>query len=316
MSIDNFSNSSPAILDLVEKLTGVRMHNHAIDLCDTEATSAVLAQYPGIQGIIHFAAYKAVGESVEHPVRYFRNNLNSLINIAAAARDHNVPCLVYSSSCTVYGNPEQLPVREDSPLKPAESPYGRTKQMGEQILHDIFLGLGTQVISLRYFNPAGAHPSGAIGEAPSNPALNLVPVITETAAELREALTVFGDDYPTRDGTCIRDYVHVMDLARAHTLALEACMAGTTLTRPVDYFNLGIGEGVTVLEAIHAFEKVSGTKLNYHIGPRRDGDIPATYADYAKAKALFGWTPRYGIDEIMATAWVWEQKRTEALSRQ
>lgn len=308
VSIDNFSNSSPSILNHIAKITGVQVENYAIDLCDEKATADVFAQHPDIAVVIHFAAYKAVGESVIKPVQYFRNNLNSTLNIAEQVRLHNIPCLVYSSSCTVYGDPDKLPVDEHTPLKDATSPYGRTKQMGEQILHDVFLNQSTQVISLRYFNPAGAHPSGDIGEAPSNPALNLVPIITETAAGLRDELIVFGNDYPTRDGTCVRDYIHVMDLARAHTRAFEV-VGKIFMQKPVEYINLGIGEGVTVMEAVQAFEKVSGKKLRYRIGPRRPGDVVATYADNTRAKEMLGWEPRYGIEEIMRTAWQWELRR-------
>lgn len=308
VSIDNFSNSDPSVLDGIKRITGVPVLNYAVDLCDRQATAEVFDAHQDLAGVIHFAAYKAVGESVAEPIRYFRNNLNSLLNVAEEVRKRAIPCLVYSSSCTVYGNPDTLPVDESTPLKDATSPYGRTKQMGEQILHDTFLDQPTQIVSLRYFNPAGAHPSAEIGEAPTNIALNLVPVITETAAGRREEVLVFGDDYPTRDGTCIRDYVHVMDLARAHTLAFEAANK-LSLIKPVEYINLGIGEGVTVLEAIHAFEKVSGQKLNYRITSRRPGDVVAIYADYARAKELLGWLPKYDIDEIMRTAWLWEQRR-------
>ncbi|HLF63470.1 MAG TPA: UDP-glucose 4-epimerase GalE [Saprospiraceae bacterium] len=308
ISIDDFSNSDRSVLARIAKITGIYVQNYPIDLCDQKATAEVFKAHRDLAGIIHFAAFKAVGESVAEPVRYFRNNLNSLLNVAEETRRHAIPCFVYSSSCTVYGNPDKLPVNEHTPLKKATSPYGRTKQMGEEILHDVFLNQQTQVISLRYFNPAGAHPSGDIGEAPSNPAQNLVPIITETAAGLRKEVVVYGADYPTRDGTCIRDYIHVMDLARAHTLAFETSDKNE-MTKPVEYVNLGIGEGVTVLEAIQAFQKVSGEKLNYRIGARRPGDVIAIYADYSKARELLGWEPKYGVEEIMKTAWVWEMRR-------
>ena len=308
ISIDNFSNSDPSILKRITDVTGVEVLNYPVDLCDASATAHIFETHRDLAGVIHFAAFKAVGESVEQPVRYFRNNLNSLLNVAEAVRAHGIPCFVYSSSCTVYGNPEKLPVDEKTPLQEATSPYGRTKQMGEQILHDVFLNQDTQVLSLRYFNPAGAHPSAKIGEAPGNTAQNLVPVITETAAGIRPELVVYGDDYPTRDGTCVRDYIHIMDLARAHTLAFEAA-GSKPLDRPVEYINLGIGEGVTVLEAIHAFEKVSGQKLNYRIGPRRQGDVIAIYANYARAKHILGWQPQYNIEDIMRSAWQWELNR-------
>jgi len=308
ISADNFLNSDLTVLDRIEDITGVRVQNYSGDLCDDKASARIFEEHPDLFGIIHFAALKAVGESVEQPVRYFHNNLISLLNVAAGARKHGTACFVYSSSCTVYGQPDKLPVNEQTPLKEATSPYGRTKQMGEQMLHDIFLNQSTQVISLRYFNPAGAHPSGKLGEAPSNPALNLVPVITETAIGMRDELVINGDDYDTRDGTNVRDYIHVMDLAHAHTLALN--IAGhPDLDKPVEYLNLGIGEGITVLEAVKAFERVSGQKLNYRIGPRRPGDVPAIYADPARAASVLGWGPRYNIDEIMDSAWVWEQNR-------
>jgi UDP-glucose 4-epimerase len=289
ISVDNLSNSSASVLDNIADITGVRIKNYAADLCDADATAQIFEAHPDIQGIIHFAAFKAVGESVEQPAKYFRNNLMSLLNIAEGARTHQIPSLVYSSSCTVYGDPDVLPVDENTPLKDATSPYGRTKQMGEQILHDLFLNQPTQVISLRYFNPAGAHISGKLGEAPSNPALNLVPIITETAIGLRDELVINGDDYETRDGTNIRDYIHVMDLAHAHTRALETSSA-SNLQKPVEYINLGIGEGVTVLEAVQAFERVSGQQLNYRIGPRRPGDVPAIYANPGKGLGLAGGT--------------------------
>jgi UDP-glucose 4-epimerase len=308
ISVDNFSNSSASVLDNIADITGERVKNYATDLCDAEATAQIFWAHPDIEGIIHFAAFKAVGESVEQPARYFRNNLMSLLNVAENAKGHEILSLVYSSSCTVYGDPDTLPVDENTPLKDATSPYGRTKQMGEQILHDLFLNQPTQVISLRYFNPAGAHLSGKLGEAPSNPALNLVPIITETAIGLRKELVINGNDYDTRDGTNIRDYIHVMDLAHAHTLALEAA-SGSDLEKPVEYLNLGIGEGVTVLEAVQAFERVSGQQLNYRIGPRRPGDVPAIYANPGKATSVLGWSPQYGIDDIMRSAWVWEQNR-------
>ncbi len=313
VSIDNLSNSDLNVIGQIEKITGVHVENLNIDLCDVEAVAIAFDKHPDIVGVIHFAAYKAVGESVEHPLMYYRNNLVSLINVIQEVKSRGIPCMVYSSSCTVYGVPDKLPVTELTPLKPAESPYGQTKQMGEQILLDALKGSKTQGVSLRYFNPAGAHPTGLMGESPVNVALNLVPVITETAAGLRDEVVVFGDDYETRDGTCVRDYVHVMDIARAHKLALEAAMAGK-LASPVETINMGIGQGVTVMEAILAFQKTSGVDLNYHIGPARPGDVPAIYADYSKAASLLGWEPKFTIDDIMKTAWVWELKRRKQLT--
>ncbi|MDX1407725.1 MAG: UDP-glucose 4-epimerase GalE [Saprospiraceae bacterium] len=308
ISVDNFSNSSPKTLDRIHRITGTRVGNHDVDLCDRKATEDIFAAHPDIAAIIHFAAHKAVGESVQMPFKYFRNNLMSLINVAECARKYAVPCFVYSSSCTVYGIPDDLPVTEATPVKPAESPYGRTKQMGEQILEDGFRETSTRAIALRYFNPAGAHPSGEMGESPLAVGANLVPAITETAIGLRPVIEVFGDDYDTRDGTCIRDYIHIMDLARAHRLAMETSWEGK-LTAGIEYLNLGIGEGVTVLEAIKAFEAVSGKALNYRITDRRPGDVPAIYSDYSRARNVLGWEPEFTIQDIMRTAWAWEQRR-------
>lgn len=309
ISIDNLSNSEADVVDRIHAVTGQRMKNYAIDLCDGDAVSKVFDENPGIQGVIHFAAYKAVGESVEKPLDYYENNLVSLINVLKEVTKRAVPCFVYSSSCTVYGIPEKLPVTEQTPLQPAASPYGQTKQTGEIIMRDALRRFPeVQGVALRYFNPAGAHPSAKMGESARNVALNLVPVITETAFGLREETVVFGDDYDTRDGTCIRDYVHVMDIAHAHQLALEKALEGV-MEHPVDYINMGIGEGVTVMEAIKAFERCSGQSLNYRIGPRRPGDVPKIYADYTKARDLLGWEPEYNIDDIMRTAWEWEKVR-------
>jgi len=310
VSIDNLVNSSEEVLDGIFKITGKRVKNYAVDLCDWNATQQVFSAHPDFAGIIHFAALKSVGESVEQPLRYFRNNIIGLLNLLELAQKFEVPHFIFSSSCSVYGNSTALPVMEDTPFEEAQSPYGRTKQMGEQIIRDFSASTPTmRYILLRYFNPAGAHPSALIGEAPANPANNLVPVITETAIGKRLELVVFGDDYPTRDGSCIRDYIHIMDLAGAHTLSLQYLLNGRQ--RQVrDVFNLGIGEGVTVLEAVHAFERATGQKLNFRIGPRRPGDVVAVYADNKKAASLLGWRPRYGIDEIMRTAWEWEKARS------
>lgn len=308
VSIDNLSNSDLGVVDQIQEITGVRIENFAIDLCDGPAVKSVFDKHPDFTGVIHFAAFKAVGESVDQPLRYYRNNLVSLINVVEEVKAREIPCLVYSSSCTVYGIPDKLPVTEQTPLQPAESPYGQTKQMGEQILRDALRDSKTQGVALRYFNPAGAHPSALMGESPVNLALNLVPVITETAAGLRDEVVVFGDKYDTRDGTCIRDYIHVMDVARAHQLALEAAIAGK-LEAPVENINMGIGQGVTVMETIKAFQRTTGADLNFRIGPARPGDVPAIYADHSRATELLGWEPQYTIDDIMKTAWDWELKR-------
>ncbi|MEI2640732.1 MAG: UDP-glucose 4-epimerase GalE [Microthrixaceae bacterium] len=271
ISIDNLVNSSEDVLEGIYQITGKRVKNYAVDLCDWDATMQVFSAHPDFAGIIHFAALKSVGESVEQPLRYFRNNLDGLLNLLEFAREFEVPHFIFSSSCSVYGNTNALPVMEDTPFEEAQSPYARTKQMGEQIIRDFSVVTPhMRYILLRYFNPAGAHESALIGEAPSNPANNLVPVITETATGKRPELLVFGDDYPTRDGSCIRDYIHIMDLANAHTRSLQYLMENRQ-RETCDVFNLGIGEGVSVLEAIHAFERVSGQKLNYRIGPRRPG---------------------------------------------
>ena len=308
ISIDNGCNSDPSILEKVGMITNSFIGHYPIDLCHTDKLEKVFQEHEFV-GIIHFAALKAVGESVEKPLLYFQNNLNSTLNIIQMALKYKVKNLIFSSSCTVYGNADQIPVTEETPMKEAESPYGRTKQMGEQMITDIYKHTDHKAILLRYFNPAGAHISGILGEAPSTPAQNLVPVITETAIGKRNKMMVFGSDYDTRDGSCIRDYIHIMDLARAHTLALEYLM-DKKQEQPVDIYNLGIGEGVTVLEAIKAFEKVSGNQLNYEVGPRRAGDVIAIYANYAKAKANLGWSPQYGIEDIMSTAWEWEKYRS------
>jgi len=306
VSVDNFHNSRSTALDGVEAITGVRVKNYAIDLADADATSKLFAQEQ-FDGAIHFAAYKLVGESVQQPLAYFRNNLNSLMNVLDGLRQQGSSNLVFSSSCSVYGNATELPVTEQTPRKEAESPYALTKQMGEDVIAAFCKANPYfQSILLRYFNPAGAHASAKLGEDPSNPPSNLVPVITATAAGKRDKMTVFGDDYDTRDGSCVRDYIHVMDLAHAHTLALKYLL-GDRLHKNPELFNLGIGEGLTVLEVIKAFEEVSGEKLNYEIGPRRPGDVVAVYADRTRAATELGWTPQRGVEEIMATAWAWEK---------
>jgi len=308
ISIDNHMNSFSEAITAAEGLTGKTIKNYAVDLCDEAAVANVFAENTDIKSIIHFAALKAVGESVEKPVLYFRNNMNSLLNVMEQVKKYRIPNFIFSSSCTVYGQATDLPVTEDTEMKDAESPYGRTKQLGEYMLRDFARIWGTNVISLRYFNPAGAHHSGMMGEAPRVQALNLVPVITETAIGKREKCMVFGDDYDTRDGSCVRDYIHIEDLASAHTAAVDYLTARKN-DETYEVYNLGIGDGVTVLEAIKAFERVSGVKLNYEIGPRRPGDVVAIYSNYKKANERLGWSPKYGIDEIMKTSWDWEQSR-------
>lgn len=309
VSVDNLSNSSESVLNGIEAITGKRVKNYNIDLCWEEATHQLFEDHPDIEGVIHFAALKLVGESVQQPIRYFRNNLNSLLNLLDCMARHGTPHLIFSSSCSVYGNTTDLPVTEDTPLQEAESPYARTKQMGEQIIRDFArVHPAHKSILLRYFNPAGAHESALIGEAPTNPASNLVPVITETAIGKRREMIVFGDDYDTRDGSCIRDYIHVMDLANAHTKALQYLQKGKN-TDNLEVFNLGIGEGVTVLEAINAFMMVTAQPLAYRLGERRPGDVVAIYANNDRAARRLGWEPKRDIRDIMRTAWEWEKRR-------
>lgn len=312
ISVDNGMNSDISVLKAIQELTDVEVINYKFDLCDFDASEQIFKDHPDITGIIHFAALKAVGESVEKPLLYYKNNLESLINILSLAIKYSVKGFIFSSSCTVYGDAPQSPVDENTPWQEAASPYGRTKQMGEDIIRDTLKTTQLKGILLRYFNPAGAHPSGKMGESPINPPQNLVPVITETAIGRRRQMTVFGTDYPTRDGSCIRDYIHIMDLARAHTLAMQYIFANKQLS-DCEVFNVGIGNGLTVLEIIKAFKKVTGEQLNYTLGDRRPGDVVAIFSDYTKAKTLLGWMPRYTVDDIMSTAWNWEQYRTKNL---
>ena len=308
-SIDNYSNSSPETLDQIEAITGQRIVNYNVDLRDKNALDDVLKKESPVDGLIHFAALKAVGESVNMPIEYYDNNINGLLNILEVQKKFKIPYHIFSSSCSIYGNAEELPVTEQTPIRDAESPYARTKQMSEDIIRDFTVAeKDFQFVLLRYFNPAGAHESGLIGESPINPPANLVPVITETAYGLRNVMTVFGDDYDTRDGSCVRDYIHVMDLARAHTLCLNY-LVNKNSENQVEIFNVGTGDGVTVLEAIEAFEASTDKKLNYTIGPRRPGDVIAVYADNKKAMKNLGWNPTRTIRDIMRTAWVWEVNR-------
>lgn len=312
--VDNNSRSNLRLLEGAEKILGKKIKNYKVDLCNYDETYAVLQENPDIDGVIHFAAYKAVGESVEKPLLYFENNLVSLMNLLKCVQEFQIPHFVFSSSCTVYGNPDKVPVTEETPPKPAESPYGYTKQMGEQIVSETVKSFSTNAILLRYFNPVGAHPSILIGELPLGKPQNLVPAITQTAIGKLPQMTVFGNDYDTRDGSCVRDFIHVSDLAHAHTLAIDYLTEGRNSSR-CEVFNLGTGNGVTVLEAITTFEKVSGQKLNYKIGPRRAGDVIATYANNDKARTKLGWEPKYSLEDMMDTAWKWELsvKRDESL---
>ncbi len=308
VTVDNHSNAYEAAVDHINKITGQDVSHYKIDLRDAEATYRIFEEHADITAIIHFAALKAVGESTEQPLAYFDNNMKSLINVLNGGQQAGVRNFIFSSSCTVYGQATDLPVTEETEMKEAESPYGRTKQLGEYMLKDIAQFTDMRVISLRYFNPAGAHQSGLLGESSKKIALNLVPVITETAAGKRHECVIFGDDYDTRDGSCVRDYIHVEDLAHAHTCAVNY-LDNEKNQEPYEVFNLGIGDGVTVLEAIKAFEEVSGEKLNYRIGPRRPGDVIAIYSNYKRAKKYLGWEPKYDIADIMRTAWYWENHR-------
>ncbi len=309
VSVDNNVNSFPHVMEEVERIIGKKVQNYTLDLCDFEATKQIFEDHPDISGVIHFAALKSVNESVTEPLEYFRNNLNSLINMLECCKQYDVKGFIFSSSCSVYGNAKELPVTEETPFEEAESPYARTKQIGEQIVQDFAANNpNTSTIMLRYFNPAGAHETALIGEQAKKTAWNLVPVITETAIGKRENMVVFGDDYDTRDGSCVRDYIHVMDISNAHTKAVQY-LFGDKNSSNYEIFNLGTGEGVTVIEAIKAFEKVSNKKLNYTIAPRREGDVVAIYANNDKAMNLLGWSPVRGIEDIMRTAWKWEEKR-------
>jgi UDP-glucose 4-epimerase len=306
ISADNLSRASDNSLLGIERITGKKIKNYKVDLTDKAATENIFIENPTIIGIIHFAAFKAVGESVEKPLDYYDNNLFSLVHLLQMAVKYNAKHFIFSSSCTVYGNPESIPVTESTPLQTAASPYGATKQMGETIVRDTAFTYPLSTILLRYFNPVGAHPSTAIGELPIGRPQNLVPAITQTAIGKLPTMQVHGADYDTRDGSCIRDYIHVCDIAHAHTLALQYSIKNNS-EKSCDVFNLGTGNGITVLEAIKAFEKVSGVKLNYEVGPRRAGDIVAIYANNDKAVNELGWKCKYGLDEMMLTAWQWEQ---------
>ncbi|MFP5042223.1 UDP-glucose 4-epimerase GalE [Parasediminibacterium sp. JCM 36343] len=305
VSVDNNSRSSIGSIGGIEKITGVKVKNYTLDLKDYDATRSIFLENTDITGIIHFAAYKAVGESVEKPLFYYENNMFSLINLLKCVEEFKVPYFVFSSSCTVYGNPDSIPVNEKTPTKKAESPYGATKQMGEVVIEDFFKNANGASILLRYFNPVGAHPTTFIGELPIGRPMNLVPAITQTAIGKLPKMMVYGSDYPTRDGSCLRDYIHVCDIAHAHTLALQYLIDQKNVSK-CDVFNLGSGNGITVLEAIKTFEAVSGVKLNYEIGPRRSGDVVAIYADNKLAVEGLGWELKYTLEDMMRTAWEWE----------
>ena len=303
--VDNLSNSISRIVEQIEKVSGKRQVFYHADLCNLAEVQRIFEEHPDIKGVVHFAAYKAVGESVAQPLKYYHNNLVSLMNLLQVMGEHNVEAFVFSSSCTVYGQPAALPVTEDSPIQTAFSPYGNTKQISEEILSDTVAASALRVISLRYFNPIGAHPSGLIGELPLGIPNNLVPIITQTAAGLRPSFMVYGNDYNTPDGTCIRDYIHVVDLANAHVVSIDRVLVHKMKT-PFEVFNLGTGKGTSVLEALEAFERVSGQKLNYAIAGRREGDVEQVWADTSRANRVLGWKSTKDLDEMMASAWQWE----------
>ena len=305
--VDDLSNSSIEVLDGITAITGKKPHFEKMDLRDKTSVQQLFAAHSDIVGVIHFAASKAVGESVENPLLYYENNINALVYLLQELQKKEEACFIFSSSCTVYGQAEKMPITEDAPIQPALSPYGNTKQIGEEIVRDVANVTNISAILLRYFNPVGAHASANIGELPIGVPQNLVPFITQTAIGLRQQLSVFGDDYPTPDGTCIRDYIHVVDLAKAHVTALKRLIAKKNAEK-VEVFNLGTGKGNSVLEVINAFEKVSGQKLNYKIVGRRAGDITEAYADTSKANDVLGWKAELGVEDALASAWKWEQK--------
>jgi UDP-glucose 4-epimerase len=305
--IDDLSNSNMGVLDGIEKITGTRPAFFKIDLTDPDAVKHFFEENTGFDGVIHFAAFKAVGESVLNPLKYYKNNLFSLVNLLENMRLNEIRNLVFSSSCTVYGQPDVLPVTENSAIQKAESPYGSTKIISEQIIEDAVKAGLLNAISLRYFNPIGAHPSALIGELPIGTPNNLIPVVTQTAIGKREKVIVYGDDYDTPDGSCIRDYIHVIDLAKAHVVALRR-MISQNQKSEYEIFNVGTGTGYSVLEVLHTFEKVAALKLNFEIGPRRPGDITKIYADTTYANKELGWKAEENLESMIHSAWEWEKK--------
>jgi UDP-glucose 4-epimerase len=306
---DNFSNSRKEVLVSIEKITGQKLIFVEADVCDKESVRKIFKEH-SIAATIHFAAYKAVGESVEQPLKYYRNNIISLINLLEIYTELKLDNFVFSSSCSVYGETKELPVSETTPLSKAESPYGNTKQICEEIMSDTLKVSGFNGIALRYFNPAGAHSSALIGEYPWQPPSNLIPVITQTAIGKREATTVFGSDYETKDGTCVRDYIHVVDIAKAHISAIELLIKKKNPSN-FEIYNLGSGNGNTVLEVIQTFERVTGQKLNYKLGPRRAGDVEKVYADTTKAGKGLNWKTELSLEDIVRSAWAWENHINE-----
>lgn len=310
--VDNLSNSKIEVLDGIEKITGKRPAFEQVDLRDKEATAKVFEKYTDIEGIIHFAASKAVGESVEKPLLYYRNNIISLVNLLELMPQHNVKGIIFSSSCTVYGQPteENLPVTEEAPIQKALSPYGNTKQINEEIIQDyVHSGAPIKSIILRYFNPIGAHPSALIGELPNGVPMNLIPFVTQTGMGIRKELKIFGNDYNTPDGTCIRDYIYVVDLAKAHVAAMARVLDKET--EPIEVFNIGTGTGWSTLEVVEGFERATGVKLNWKFAPRREGDIEKVWGNVDKANKVLGWKADTPIDDVLLSAWKWQLKLRE-----
>lgn len=305
--IDDLSNTRIEVLDGITAITKIRPEFVQIDLKEKEQLASFFEEY-SIDGVIHFAASKAVGESVEKPLKYYENNISTLVYLLNNMAEHKVPHLIFSSSCTVYGQADELPITENAPVKKAESPYGNTKQIGEEIIEDVTKVENLNAIALRYFNPIGAHESVEIGELPLGVPQNLIPYVTQTAAGIREVLSVFGDDYPTPDGTAVRDYIHVVDLAKAHIVALERLLAGRNKSK-MEYFNLGTGTGSSVLDVINAFKKANDIDVKYKIVSRREGDITAAYADTKLANEELGWKAELGLKEALASAWQWQLKQ-------
>ena len=309
--IDNLSNSSADVVDNIEKVSGIRPAFEKLDCLDFAGLDAVFAKYKGIKAIIHFAASKAVGESVEKPLLYYRNNLVSLINLLELMPKHGVEGIVFSSSCTVYGQPDELPVTEKAPIKKAESPYGNTKQINEEIIRDtVASGAPINAILLRYFNPIGAHPTALLGELPNGVPQNLIPYLTQTAIGIREKLSVFGDDYDTPDGSCIRDYINVVDLAKAHVIAMDRMLENKS-DEHIEIFNLGTGNGVSVLELINTFEQTTGVKVPHKIVGRREGDIEKVWANPEHANKVLGWTAKETLADTLQSAWNWQKRLRE-----
>ena len=311
--VDDLSNSNIKVLDGIRAITGVAPAFEQVDLKDKDATENVFKKYPNIDGIIHFAASKAVGESVEKPLLYYRNNIISLVNLLELMPQYNVKGIIFSSSCTVYGQPlpENLPVTEEAPHQKATSPYGNTKEVNEQIIYDyIHSGAPLKSIILRYFNPIGAHPSALIGELPNGVPNNLIPFVTQTAMGISNELTIFGNDYNTADGTCIRDYIYVVDLAKAHVAAMRRVLDQED-SPAIDYFNIGTGNGNSTLEIVNTFERATGVKVNWKFGPRREGDIEKIWGDCTKANKVLGWKAESPLDDVLASAWKWQQKLRE-----